>query len=497
MSSFGLKATGFVIKQDVDIQKSVLDKFKLSSKFGAGTSLDPNKAIGQLVLPITAELASVWELGQAVYNSLNPDNAEGESLDIVCALIGVTRKGATQTKVEDVKLYGTYGTVINTGAIVSCNINQEDFILDASVTIGPSGYGIGDFTAINTGAIECQAGTLTIIRSPTSGWTSTSNPFDGEIGTEIETDAELRLRRLQSLQISSKSTIGGIYSNILQAVAGVVNHKVIENDGDVADAEGRPGHSVECIVKGGLDQDIFDKLIEVKGGGIKTTATGSDQVSGTALDMQGDSHPLMFSRPTETNLYFHVELEVDKDNFNVGSKQKEKVLIKNNTELTYGVIINGESRSIPNAGLTKPQIAAALTVAINSGLWLPVVAVWNGIDDFFTIESEYNGNVFTLSALDDDDIGLTNLVVNTGDQILMEANVLAYALVNQIIGERFILTKYFTPVNNSNANIWGIIIRASETRWVGSPSGSTSNIDAAGAELFELDSTRVTIEVTN
>jgi uncharacterized phage protein gp47/JayE len=494
--AFGITPQGFILKQFTDIRDELLEVYRASQELGPGTSFDSNKVLSQIVIPIVEAVANVWELGQGTYNSFNPDNATGTSLDDNCAIIGIERKPATNTTVVDVRLFGTYGSLIDAGSIVSNDINGENFTLDTDITIGPSGYADGDFTASSTGPIECNSGTLTIIRSPTSGWDSVSNPEDGVLGSDIETDPALRLRRLQSLQLAGRSTIGGIFSNILQAVDNVSAVTVIENDGDVSDSDGRPPHSFEAIVLGGEDQDILDKILEVKAAGIQTAATGDNQVTGLATDIQGINHTINFSRPTEKDVYFHIEIGVDTANFNVGSKQDEKVTVENDTEVSYTSIVNGESRTFVNAASTKQEIAEGLTDAINNGLWLPVTAVYVPGNEYFNIISDYEGNVFTLSVSDPVDLTIDQITQNTGDQPTIEDAVLDQSEIIQGIGDNLILTKYYGPINSGSPYIFNITIRASETRWpISGPTGSEVNLIANASDLFVFDTARTTIEI--
>ena len=64
------------------------------------------------------------------------------------------------------------------------------------------------------------------------------------------------------------------------------------------------GHE-EAVVAEGADQDIWDKLWEVKSAGIATFGTES----GTALDSQGNPHTVNFSRATPISIWMHAELK--------------------------------------------------------------------------------------------------------------------------------------------------------------------------------------------
>ena len=57
------------------------------------------------------------------------------------------------------------------------------------------------FSAQNFGPISCPVGSLTYIVTPISGWQSITNLVAGTTGTDTETDAELRARRLKSIKL--------------------------------------------------------------------------------------------------------------------------------------------------------------------------------------------------------------------------------------------------------------------------------------------------------
>ena len=85
------------------------------------------------------------------------------------------------------------------------------------------------FLAQNFGAIPAPANSLTQIMTPIAGWQSITNFEAGITGREIETDAELRLRRLQSLKVSGNATVEAIRARLLQEVSGVTNVTIFEN----------------------------------------------------------------------------------------------------------------------------------------------------------------------------------------------------------------------------------------------------------------------------
>lgn len=91
------------------------------------------------------------------------------------------------------------------------------------------------FLAQDFGPIAAPANSVTEILSPVGGWDTATNPQEGIMGRFIETDAELRIRRLNSVRLLGNSTVEAIRARILQNVPGVTAALVFENQEMVQD----------------------------------------------------------------------------------------------------------------------------------------------------------------------------------------------------------------------------------------------------------------------
>jgi hypothetical protein len=167
-----------------------------------------------------------------------------------------------------------------------------------------------------TGPVGANAGTLTEDNSIT-GWNSVTNALDAKRGQVADTNESLRKRREEELAKAGSATVRAIIADMsaLEDDAGNIalqSVQVLENDGDVTDANGLPPHSVEVIVDD--DPQIADTIIgqaifDSKGGGIQAAGGIVTQ----ATDPLGKSHTVRFTRPTEVDVYliFHVEKAPD------------------------------------------------------------------------------------------------------------------------------------------------------------------------------------------
>lgn len=148
------------------------------------------------------------------------------------------------------------------------------------------------FEAQNTGPVLALALTVDVIVTPISGWSGISNITDGVTGRNTETDQELRLRRLRSLRILGAASAEAIQARLRQDVANVTDAYVFENRLPTTE-DGRPPHSFEVVIVGGDDQEIAQKIWEIKAAGIQTHGTTTEII----IDSNGFEQEIKFSRP--------------------------------------------------------------------------------------------------------------------------------------------------------------------------------------------------------
>lgn len=96
--TYGLTATGFVRKTAADTRADLVTAIRRinglqDARIGAGSVL------GQLVDVFTNQISQAWEAAEAVYASLSPDTASGQSLDNIRAFVAKSRVQATSSTV--------------------------------------------------------------------------------------------------------------------------------------------------------------------------------------------------------------------------------------------------------------------------------------------------------------------------------------------------------------------------------------------------------------
>jgi len=230
-------------------------------------------------------------------NNYQYDNAGGDPVEtIASALAASVDSGESNVTATadgaDIHMVSTDGeTAFSIGALSESHFSLEEIA------------SFGNFAAVNTGPVLALAETLTQIETPVSGVDSIINYIDGIIGRNTETDVELRIRRAESIALVGSGTIDSIRAHLLQDVANVIAVMIEENRTDTPIGD-LPAHAFECIVQGGADQDIAEKIWELKPAGIETHGDESVFV----VDSQGTDQEVKFSRPNEILVWIDVQM---------------------------------------------------------------------------------------------------------------------------------------------------------------------------------------------
>lgn len=125
-------------------------------------------------------------------------------------------------------------TVIATDLIGSLSIVANDPDVPFSISVGTNLSISAQSSSIiflsqDFAPIAAPVNTLVEILTPISGWSSINNPKAGVTGRFIETDAELRIRRNNSIRLLGAGTVESIRARLLQQVPGVTSAFIFEN----------------------------------------------------------------------------------------------------------------------------------------------------------------------------------------------------------------------------------------------------------------------------
>jgi uncharacterized phage protein gp47/JayE len=176
--------------------------------------------------------------------------------------------------------------------------------LDTTLTIKKLGSP-AVFTCVELGASAVPVASLNVIDTPTLGWDSVSNLAIGSVGRNVETDSELRTRHAISVRATGSATVKAMRARLIAEVPEITTAQIYENRTALT-VDSMPPHSVEAVVVGGTDQQVINKLWEVKPAGIETYGT----TSGTVVDENGDSQTIKFSRPSTKYAWVRVSVNL-------------------------------------------------------------------------------------------------------------------------------------------------------------------------------------------
>lgn len=318
--------------------------------YGQDIYLAVDSADYQLLSIFALMLTDSYKLLQIVYNNRSPKTAVGTALDSIVKLNGIKRKNSSYSSCI-LTLMCDIGTTIDNGLAEDMAGNQ--WLLPAVVYVKTIEVEVvAQCTA--KGAIEALPGTISKIVTPTKGWISVTNKIAAVTGEPVEIDAKLRDRQAVSVAIPSQSMIASVRSG-LSSILGVKRNKVYENDTNITDNNGIPGHSISCVVEGGIEADVAAEIYKRKGIGCGTY--GATAVP--FIDSDGLINTIKFYRPE--NIPVHIKIAVQplygyttatKDNIKLQLEAYLKSL-DIGTDVTTSTALAAALRSIEN--LSSPN----------------------------------------------------------------------------------------------------------------------------------------------
>jgi len=242
---------------------------------------------------VASHLREGWEVIKIAYDGLDPNAAEDQRLDALCAITGTTRNPATYTTFKGAN---ALTVELDDGAEVEAGVTM--FALGASPEtrfVATENFtnetGVTDTFPIEArseflGPVVANAGTVTVIATPATGLVSVTNTLDGTIGANIEGNVGLRRRRRAELRALGGTTAPALEAALLAYVDAEGNHpilavEIIDNDDDVTDKLGVPPHSFEVILWDGVsaavpDEDIWAIIKKHKPNGVKSFGETTD-----------------------------------------------------------------------------------------------------------------------------------------------------------------------------------------------------------------------------
>jgi uncharacterized phage protein gp47/JayE len=433
----------------------------LQATFGTGINLAASSVFGQLANRLAQREASVWDLGQAVWNAFDPSSAADAALDNVGALTGCTRLrlAATKGTVSEV-LIGTNATVVPQGTILSAAgvskvaTNAPATIATLAAWAGSTAYAVGDLktndtgkiysvtavpagqttgqsagaggptgtgtaitdnqltwryvgtgtaavaaacTAQVTGPATAAAGSLTTIETPVAGLSSVVNPLDLVPGRDIETDAAMKVRREALLRQSGNAALDAVRADVL-AVSAVSACTVLQNDTDF-DLTGSSGQPPHAIEC--IVVGGTDAAVRAAILGSKAAGTRSygTNTLGTVVDSQGNTQQIDFTRPSSLSIWIIVNGTKDASKYpSDGDAQIKQALVN----YSLGLLLDSAGKQVfvgYGAGDTVNAWNLTIPVKTISGV-KSIASILIGISNPPTLSADITTTIRQIAAFD-------------------------------------------------------------------------------------------------
>lgn len=381
---------GVVAPTESDIKAGAFADW--NAAFGGNLNPADNTPQGQLIASQTAIIGDKNSDILGVVNGVDPATSSGFMQDAIGRIYFLTRLPALPT-VVDVTCTGLAGTVIPSGSLVR-DSSGNIYISMSNGTIGIAGTVIIQFSAQQTGPIDCPVGAIQSVPVKIiSGWDSAANLTAGIIGRDVESRVDFEFRRKQSVALNGRGTIPSIYANVFN-IPGVTDVYALDNPAGMVVNKGvtnypMAAHSIYVAVVGGDTQTIANTIWHFKDVGAdyngNTTATVTDT---SGYNVPYPTYTVKFNRPASTSIKFAVQLA------NNGTLPADIV-----TQVKNAIIdafVNGEGSQRARIGSTiyasqfyAPIIALGSSVSILSlllGIGAPTLSnVTMGIDQAPTV----------------------------------------------------------------------------------------------------------------
>lgn len=311
-----LSAEGLEVKTLEEIREELVTDFK--AIYGDDINVDQNSQDGQQINIYAQEGVDLREVLTQINANFDPDQALGRVLDQRVAINGINRNGGTYTlaPVEittdaAVNLVGLddqsdeLNPTVPNLYTVKDDAGTEFYLLD-SISIVAAGAQELTFRAAAIGEVEIQTNTITEPVTVIAGVTNINNPSGAlSIGVNEESDADLKVRRRGSVALPANGYLDAIEA-ALGNLDGVSFARVYENDTNVTDADGTPGHHIWAIVEGGDDTEIGTVLYKKKSSG--SSMRGAENVNITRPN--GTIYVASFDRSGSEDLYIRFSISL-------------------------------------------------------------------------------------------------------------------------------------------------------------------------------------------
>lgn len=275
--------------------------------YGPDIDLSQDSPDGQRVGIEAKSRYDVQVFGLNLYNSMDPDLANGDALDRLLKQTGTLVRPATQST-WDIQVTTTIPVTLTADYQIKDELGQLWGIpSDVNLLAGNTTV---TFQSVNFGSVKGLAGTALTQATVVLGVSGLTALVDALPGQDEETEPQVRRRRNRSLRNPAYTTTGSLYAR-LASTAGVTDLEIYDNDTKSYDAvRDIPANTLWVIIEGGTVADIAETYAINKnaGTGMKGGVSGIYQET---RERPGGStyiknHVMKFDRPVYVPLYIRM-----------------------------------------------------------------------------------------------------------------------------------------------------------------------------------------------
>ena len=377
-----IDANGFKAESFTEILTRLSNGLK--NIYGQDINLDQDSPDGQQ-LGIQANIISDFQdLALYIYNSMDPDLADGANFDKLLKLLARTRLPSSRSTVDIEMVLNK--TVSIPASYTIKDLNNQNWIIGTAQTLD-AGTHLVSFYSEDWGNITAEPNTINEQVTILTEVVSINNPESAISGRDEESIVQVRERRNKILEINASSTIGSIIGKILD-LNGVVDAVPYENMTKIYDPlrDIQP-NSYWIVVKGGDISQISEIIAKDKTGG--TGLKGQVETVYIEKFVRKDGsvrefyHDVKFDRPTEVSIHIKFKVSRKISTQSIDIEHIKDTLANKEFYIAQNITVTELYSTIYSAATN--YIATDLEVSKDGVVW-DSVFLQAGYDEEFIIE---------------------------------------------------------------------------------------------------------------
>ena len=377
-----IDANGFKAESFTEILTRLSNGLK--NIYGQDINLDQDTPDGQQ-LGIQANIISDFQdLALYIYNSMDPDLADGANFDKLLKLLARTRLPSSRSTVDIEMVLNK--TVSIPASYTIKDLNNQNWIIGTAQTLD-AGTHLVSFYSEDWGNITAEPNTINEQVTILTEVVSINNPESAISGRDEESIVQVRERRNKILEINASSTIGSIIGKILD-LNGVVDAVPYENMTKIYDpVRDIQPNSYWIVVKGGDIAQISEIIAKDKTGG--TGLKGQVETVYIEKFVRKDGsvrefyHDVKFDRPTEVSIHIKFKVSRKISTQSIDIEHIKDTLANKEFYIAQNITVTELYSTIYSAATN--YIATDLEVSKDGVVW-DSVFLQAGYDEEFIIE---------------------------------------------------------------------------------------------------------------